>query len=282
MDFGLAGKVVFVTGASGGIGRAIAETFGAAGARLVLHGHTQTAELQAWLADQPFADRALTVGADITDPAALERAFDSALERFERVDVCVANAGVWPRAAELLHEASVERVRHTLEVNLGGAVWTARAFFAALARTGPRPDGQGASLVFTGSTAGRFGERHHADYATAKAGLYGLLNTLKNEIVHLDPYGRVNLVEPGWTVTHMVREELARPGTVESNLRTMPMRQLARAEDIARTILFLSSPRLARHVSGQSLTVAGGMEGRVQWELEDIDAEAIRARLAVN
>ncbi len=284
MDLGLEGKVVFVTGASGGIGRAVAEAFGEVGSRLVLHANARAAELERWLGDQAFAERALVVTADVTEPAAVELAFDAALERFGRVDVCVANAGFWPRPAELLHEASIERLRHTLDVDLGGAIWTARAFFKALARTGPRPAGEGAaegaSLVFTGSTAGRFGERHHADYAAAKAGLFGLVQSLKNEIVALDPWGRVNLVEPGWTVTHMVRPELDQPGALERTLRTMPLRQLGRAADVARAILFLSSPILARHVSGQTLTVAGGMEGRVLWETDDVDAASVRERLA--
>ena len=280
MDFQLADKVVFVTGASGGIGRAIATAFAGERARLVLHGHSQKDELERFVADQPWRERALCVRADVTDPSAIDRAFDAARERFGRVDVVCANAGVWPPAHELLHEASIERIRRTLETNLFGATWTARAFFRTLAATGPRDDGHGACLAFTGSTAGRFGEKHHADYAASKAGLLGLVRTLKNEIVELDPYGRVNMVEPGWTVTHMVRDELERDGAITGAVRTMPLRQLARAADIARTLLYLSSPALARHVSGEVITVAGGMEGRVQWGRDAVDEGAVRRRLA--
>jgi len=279
MDLQLTDHVVFVTGASGGIGRAIAEEFAAEGARLVLHGHANAGALEAWVAEQSWQARAECVGADVTDPAALERAFERALERFGRVDVLCANAGIWPKPHELLHEQSIERVRRTLDVNLMGSLWSARAFLRALHRTGPRSDGRGASLVFTGSTAGRFGEKHHADYAASKAGLYGLVRTLKNEIVELDPYGRVNMVEPGWTVTHMVRDELERDGAIAGVVRTMPVRQLARAKDIARTVLYLSSPALARHVTGEVVTVAGGMEGRVQWAADAIDEDAVRRRL---
>ena len=128
-------------------------------------------------------------------------------------------------------------------------------------------------------TAGIFGERHHADYACAKAGLTGLVATLKNEIVLIDPFARVNLVAPGWTATHMVRPELAESGTIQRITRTMPLRQLARATDIARMVALLSSPAASRHVSGQTITVAGGMEGRVLWNPEDVDEEKVRARL---
>lgn len=272
-------KVVLITGASGGIGRALAEAFAGEGARLVLHARGRIAELEARVASRPWRERAVCVAADVSRAGEVERAFARGVEAFGRIDACVANAGVWPREARLLHEASEERIRGVLDSNLFGALWTARAFLAALARCGPRPDGHGAALVFIGSTAGRFGERHHAEYAVSKAALYGLVRTLKNEIVALDPYGRVNMVEPGWTVTEMARRELDEPGTIRAVARTMPLRQLARAEDIARAVLFLASHGGARHVSGEVLTVAGGMEGRVQWDPSAIDEDAVRARL---
>ena len=77
----------------------------------------------------------------------------------------------------------------------------------------------------------------------------------------------------------MARPALSNPGTIAGVVRTMPLRQLARAKDIAATALWLASPRLARHVSGEVVTVAGGMEGRVRWEQGDVDEDAVRARL---
>jgi 3-oxoacyl-[acyl-carrier protein] reductase len=279
MDLELSDKVVLVTGASGGIGRALASAFAAEGASLVLTGHTQQAELERWLAEQTWRERALPWQVDVARPDQVHRAFDAARERFGRVDVAVANAGRWPREALLLHEAGEERIRATLEANLMGALWTARSFLATLAATGPRDDGHGTALCFIGSTAGRFGERQHAEYSVSKAGMYGLVRTLKNEIVALDPYGRVNMVEPGWTVTHMARAELDQPGTITSVTRTMALRQLGRAVDVARAVLFLCSPAMSRHVSGEVLTVAGGMEGRTLWGEADVDEDAVRRRL---
>ncbi len=278
MDLALADKVVFITGASGGIGRALAQEFAAEGCRLALHGHARSAELTAWLARQPFADRALGLSADVSDPLQVDEAMAATVARFGRVDICVPNAGVWIPPPLPLHEVPVDRIRQSLDVNLLGALWTARAFFAALARTGPRPDGHGASLTFLGSTAGRFGEAGHADYAAAKAGLHGLMLSLKNEIVRLDPFGRVNMVQPGWTVTHMARPALSEPGVIAKVVSTMPMQQLGRARDVARAIVMLSSPAASRHVSGEALTIAGGMEGRLQWTAADVDEEAVRRR----
>lgn len=280
MDLALTDKVVWITGASGGIGRALAEVFAAEGAFLALHGHTGFEGLEAWVAGQAWRERALLVRADVRDAPALERSARTIVERFGRIDVCLANAGKWPNEYRELHQLAPERLRDTLEVNLLGALFTARAFLGALRRTGPRPDGHGAALVFTGSTAGRFGEQGHADYAVAKAALHGAVRTLKNEIVRLDPFGRVNAVEPGWTVTHMARPALAQPGHVERAVRTMALRQLARARDIARTCAWLASPSAAAHVTGEIVAVAGGMEGRLLWNEDEVDRKAILERLA--
>ena len=279
MDLALADHVVLVTGASGALGRATAEAFAAEGARVALHGHTAADEMDAWLLGQPWRGRSMTVTGDLRSPDAMAAAVESVRAAWGRVDVCVANAGKWPAEDQRLDECSVERIRDTIEVNLLGSMWTARAFFACLAKTGPRTDGHGASLVFVGSTAGRFGERFHADYAAAKAGLVGLALSLKNEIVLLDPFARVNVVEPGWTIGHRPKPALERPGVITRVVRTMPLRQLGRAVDIAAAIVMLSSPAASRHVSGEVLTVAGGMEGRVLWGDDDVDEKAVRRRL---
>jgi len=279
MELALKDKVVWITGASGGIGRALAEAFAAEGALLGLHGHTGFETLTTWLADQPWRARALAQQADVRDAAALLRCAEELRARFGRIDVCCANAGKWPVEHRELHELDPARFSDTLAVNLHGALYTARAFLAVLAASGPRADGHGAALVFTGSTAGRFGERGHVDYAVAKAGLVGALKTLKNEIVRLDPAGRVNLIEPGWTVTHLARPALQQPGAVERVTRTMALRQLARARDIARTAVFLASPTAASHLTGETLTVAGGMEGRLLWDEHEVRRAEILARL---
>ncbi len=279
MDLGLEGKVVLITGASGGIGRALADAFAAEDARLVLTAHSRPEELARRVAAASWADRALCLRADASKPSEIDELARRAVAHFGRIDVAIANAGFWPREPELLHRATEERIRHAIDANLMTALFTARAFMAELERVGPRSDGHGASMCFIGSTAGRFGERHHCEYAVAKAGLYGLMRSLKNEIVELDPYARVNLVEPGWTVTEMARPELDRPGVIAKVVRSMPLAQLARAVDIARTVVFLSSPLASRHTTGQVLTIAGGMEGRTLREADDVDEARIRARL---
>ncbi len=270
--------VVWITGASGGIGLALAETFAGEGCRLALHAGRRREVLDAWVEERGLRDRVVVGAADVTDASALANLTGAARERFGRIDACVVNAGIWPPESCRLDQMDMPRIRRVIEVNLLGAMWTARAFMTALADTGPRSDELGASMCFIGSTAGRFGEAGHCEYAATKAAMYGLVRSLKNEIVELDPYARVNMVEPGWTVTPMAEAGLDGPGAIESVVETMPLRQLARAEDIARAVVVLCAPGLSRHVSGEVLTVAGGMEGRVQWRGEEVDVNRVRAR----
>jgi len=179
MQSGLAGKVALITGASGGIGRAIASALAAEGASVALHAHANGPALRNWVEQQDWKDQATVVSADVRQPGSIEAAMMSAAGSFGRVDVCVVNAGIWAPESGPLHELAESRIRNVVETNLLGATWTARAFLKSLAKTGPRDDGDGAALVFVGSTAGRFGEAGHAEYAISKAGLYGLLRSLK-------------------------------------------------------------------------------------------------------
>jgi 3-oxoacyl-[acyl-carrier protein] reductase len=119
------------------------------------------------------------------------------------------------------------------------------------------------SLVLVGSTAGIFGEAGHADYSSAKSAiLHGLLLSLKNEVVRAAPRARVNAVAPGWTQSRMTREALDEE-RVHQITRTMPLRKVANPEDVARQVVALASDEISGHVTGQIVTVAGGMEGRV-------------------
>lgn len=279
MDLGLKDKAVLVTGASGGIGRAVCEALAEEGARVVLHGHRGVDALRAWLAQQPWRDRAAVCAADVRDHGAFEAALRTATAPLGRLHGCVVNAGIWPPDDVPLVDLDPERIRGVLEVNVLGAFWTTRAFLRLLRDQGADPGGDGASVVFTGSTAAKFGERGHSDYAASKSALYGLMRSVKNEITALDPYGRANVVEPGWTVTEMTARNLDTPGVIERVVRTMPVQQLAATHDIAAAILWLLSPRAARHVSGETVTVAGGMEGRVLWEEGEVDPGGVRRRL---
>jgi len=253
VDTGLAGKVVLVTGGAGGIGSACVRAFAAEGARVVVHYNTSRERAEALAEDLPDA---IAIGADLTDPAQVDSLFTRARESRGPVEVCAAVAGVWPRADEPVWELPLERWEETLRANLTATFLTARAFLREVERTGH------GNLVLVGSTAGRFGEAGHADYAAAKSAIQvGLLLSLKNEIVRIAPRGRVNAVAPGWTYSPMTRGELD-PALVARISRTMALRKVAVADDVARAVVVLASDELSGHVTGELVTVAGGMEGR--------------------
>jgi 3-oxoacyl-[acyl-carrier protein] reductase len=253
METGLTGQVALVTGASGGIGSACARAFAAEGARVVVHYHSNRSRAEEIAAE---LEDAIALRADLREEDDVAALFAAAREQLGRVDVCVANAGVWPRDDEPAWQLPLERWEATLRANLTATFLTAKHFLAEVARN------EHGNLVLIGSTAGRFGEAGHADYAAAKAAIQvGLLLSLKNEIVRVAPLSRVNAVAPGWTFSPMTRGELD-PAVVERISRTMSLRKVATADDIARAVVVLASDVLSGHVSGELVTVAGGMEGR--------------------
>ncbi|HKY24963.1 MAG TPA: SDR family oxidoreductase [Gaiella sp.] len=254
MDTGLAGVGVVVTGASGGIGAACARAFAAEGARVLVH-YNRGEERARALADE--LGGAPAAQADLTREEDVDRLFAEARAALGRIEVCAAVAGVYPRDDVPVWELGLERFERTVAQNLTATFLTARAFLAGLA------EADGGALVLVGSTAGRFGEAGHADYAAAKAAIQGgLLLSLKNEAARLGPRVRVNAVAPGWTASPMTRGLLAEDD-VRRITRTMPLRKVATPEDVAAQVVVLSSERLSGHVTGELVTVAGGMEGRV-------------------
>jgi 3-oxoacyl-[acyl-carrier protein] reductase len=254
VDTGLAGQGVVVTGASGGIGAACARAFAAEGARVVVHYHR--GEERARAVARELGD-ATVAQADLTDEAAVDRLFAEARDALGTVDVCAAVAGVYPGEDVPVWELGLARFEETLRLNLTATFLTARAFLRETRATGA------GALVLVGSTAGRFGEAGHADYAAAKSAVQGgLLLSLKNEAARLGPRVRVNAVAPGWTASPMTRGMLEEDD-VRRITRTMPLRKVAVPEDVAGQVVVLASERLSGHVTGELVTVAGGMEGRV-------------------
>ena len=254
METGLVGKGVLVTGASGGIGGACARAFAAEGARVAVHFHRS---------EEPALELGAEIGAagvfgaDLTNEVDVDRLFAQVSASLGQIDICAAVAGVWPAADEPVWELPLARWEETLRANLTATFLTARGFLREVARNGH------GSLVLVGSTAGRFGEAGHADYAAAKAAIQvGLLASLKNEIVRIAPRGRVNAVAPGWTESPMTRG-LVDGEAVRRISRTMALRKVGQPEDVAAQVVILASDVLSGHVSGQLITVAGGMEGRV-------------------
>ena len=241
------GKRVLVTGASGGIGSACVREFIGEGADVVAHYNRGRKRAEA-LGDVQL------VQADLTREDEVERLFEDA----GTLDACAAVAGIWPSEDVPLWDLPLERWEETVRGKLTATFLTARGFLRSLERTGH------GSLVLVASTAGVFGEAGHADYAAAKSAVaYGLMLSLKNEVVRVAPGARVNCVCPGWTSSPMTRAEVDDPETVDRVTRTMALRKVATPEDVARQIVVLASDEISGHVTGEMVVVAGGMEGRM-------------------
>src|SRR5436309_903427 len=271
MNTHLSGKVVVITGASGGIGSAIAKQFTAEGAKLTLHyrsGKARVAALQRELGNA----ESLVVRADLTDESQAKQLFAQTVKRFGRVDTLIANAGWWETRDVPLHQMPLEQWRRTIEGVLTTTFLSVREFLRLVARQ------KRGNAVLIASTAAVFGEAGHADYAAGKAAIaYGLTRTLKNEIVRLAPHtadycgGRINCICPGWTIVPRNARKLANRAGVRKVTATMAIPQIGRSEDMANAAVFLASDRLARHITGQTIVIAGGMEGRLLWQPQEID-----------
>jgi 3-oxoacyl-[acyl-carrier protein] reductase len=268
MQTNLTNRVVLVTGASGGIGGEVVRTFVQEGARVVAH-FGEHADRAAALANE-LGPACVPLGADLTLEAEVERLFAEIETGLGPVEVLVANAGQWPPDDVPLQDLTLKQWQATIDANLTSVFLCLREFFRGIVKhrlTDP-------AAVLVGSTAAVFGEAGHADYAAAKAGLtYGLARSLRNEIGRIAPRGRVNVVCPGWTFTPMTQTLAADRERVRQVLQTIPLRKVGRPEDVAMAILYLASSRLAGHVSGQVLTVAGGMEGRILYKEDEVDPE---------
>jgi 3-oxoacyl-[acyl-carrier protein] reductase len=270
---GLAGKVVLVTGAGGGIGSAIARGFIAEGASIILHYRRSAATCQAIAREARKAGlRALPVKADLTREPEVRRLIATAVKTFGRIDILVANAASWEARDVPLQKMSLRQWRSTLDGVLTSAFLTTREFLRVVAK-----QRQG-NVVLISSTAGVFGEAGHADYASAKSALaYGFPRSLKNEMSRLAPHtkdycgGRINAICPGWTVVPRLAAKLGDKKAIRKVTATMALPQLGRPDDVANTAVFLASDRLARHITGQTIVLAGGMEGRWLWQPDEVN-----------
>ena len=252
---------VLITGASGGIGRTLVSEFLDRGWFVGIQFRGDETEAKRLAALAP--DRTSLHRADLSQEPEVAAMFSGA-----PFDALVANAGKYESRSCGIHELSLEQWECTFQNNTRSAFLCLKHFLKSQVGRGARE----CSVVLLGSTAGEFGEAFHADYSASKAALKGLMLSAKNEIARICPAGRINMVSPSWTLTPMARDFLSDSAAIARSLQTKPIRKLVRAEDVAKAVAFLADPALSGMITGHNLVVTGGMEGRVLWSPEEIDA----------
>jgi NAD(P)-dependent dehydrogenase (short-subunit alcohol dehydrogenase family) len=197
-------------------------------------------------------------------------AFEASTSKFGTPCILVANAGITDESTHPpIWEIDAEKYDKVHAVNVRGAFLMIKHFLRTVKKqqeaTGQELEN--VAVVVTGSETGVFGQEGHVEYAGGKAGLqYGLVRTVKNEIVRLNSKARINAVAPGWVNTSLIGDRLDDPKEMWAECQaTVALKKIAQPEDVARAMAFLASHRAAGHISGVCLEVTGGMEGRVIW-----------------
>ncbi|MDG1544813.1 MAG: SDR family NAD(P)-dependent oxidoreductase [Candidatus Poseidoniia archaeon] len=253
MNSDLEGKVVLVTGGAGGIGSVISKSFAEQGAKVIVH-YNNSKENAEKISKEI---NGFAVNADLTDSEQTKELFNSIIQREGKIDICIANAGKYPKDYAPLWEIESDRWNNTVSTNLSLTYNTSRYFLKHAAET------KKGSLVLIGSTAGLYGEAGHADYAAAKGAITsGLLRTMKNDAALIGNGVRVNAIAPGWTVSQKKIDEGLDQTRVNRITSTMSLKKLAKPEDVANSAIMLASDYLSGHITGQVIEIAGGMEGR--------------------
>ncbi|KAF2809689.1 polysaccharide deacetylase family protein-like protein [Mytilinidion resinicola] len=274
----LEGLHVFVTGAAGGIGSSIVTEFLAQGCSVTGHDLRQNTAL----APSP---RLHVVQGDISDESSIEKCMTDARERFGPIHILAANAGITDESNEYpIWEMPAELWDRTYAVNVRGTFLTIKHFLrsADICQKEAKAELPNLAIVVTGSECGKFGQAGHVEYASGKAGLqYGLVRSVKNEIVRLNSAARINAVAPGWVDTPLIEGRLDDPKEMYREAQaTVPLQKIAKPTDVARTVAFLASHRAAGHISGQCISVDGGMEGRIVWSESEIGQRTEDVQLA--
>ncbi len=240
-------SVALITGASRGIGRAIAVDLARTGAEIAIVGRDVAAleeTAAAARAARPEA-RVLTLPADVADPAAVEGFVKRTLEEFGRIDIAVANAG---QAVDgLIVRAKPADIDTMLDVNLKSA------FYLVTAVARPMMKQRAGAIVLVSSIVGIAGNAGQAAYAASKAGLLGLAKSVAKELGSRNV--RVNAVAPGLIETAMTE---SMPEQARAHyLATIPLGRAGNPEDVSGVVTFLCSDA-ARYVTGQTIVVDGG------------------------
>jgi 3-oxoacyl-[acyl-carrier protein] reductase len=242
----LAGQVAVVTGASRGIGRAVAIALAAAGAQVVVnYARSSTAADEVVAEIVAAGGSAVAIQADVSQADQVDGLINGTLEKFGRVDVLVNNAGI--TRDTLLLRMKLEDWQAVIDLNLTGVFLCTRAVAKIMLKQ------RSGRIINIASVAGQMGNPGQANYSAAKAGVIGFTKTVAKELASRGI--TANAVAPGFIETDMT-DDL---GNTDEIRKFIPLGRFGQPEDIAGMVRFLAADPAAAYITGQVFNVDGGM-----------------------
>jgi 3-oxoacyl-[acyl-carrier protein] reductase len=250
MQISLKGDVAVVTGGSRGIGAATVRVFVDTGAKVVFnYRRASRAAKDVIESCKGMEGRAFAQQADVSSMAGARRLVDAAVRRFGKLDILVANAGIWNTNPLPIEKMTEKQWDEMIAINLKGVYTVVRHAVPHMMRQ------KRGRIIVVSSTAGQRGEAFHTHYGASKGGLISFVKGLSTELAR---HGiLVNGIAPGWVATDMCTEVLNDKREYKEVISAIPLRRFARPEEIALPILFLASP-MTTFITGEILNVNGG------------------------
>ena len=269
MNLSLNSKVALITGGSRGIGAAAVSLFVEAGAKVVFNYQSAKPQADA-LVEKCGQANCRAVQCDLSTTTAAEQLVTSAVQAFGRLDILVANHGIWPPEDAPVDRLSDDQWHRTIAINVDSVFGLVKHAVAQMKKqrsqqpqsslggqsaTADQPATLAGHIVLVSSTAGQRGEAFHCDYAASKGAIISMVKGLSTELARDNI--RVNCVAPGWVATDMSAAALNDPPTRAKVFATIPLGRVATPEEIAGPILFLCTAH-AGFVTGEIFNVNGG------------------------
>ncbi len=241
----LQGQVAIVTGASRGIGRAIAAALSASGAKVVVNYASSSTAADALVAEITAAGGdAIAVQADVSQSGQVDALFETVMNQWGRIDILVNNAGI--TRDTLLLRMKLEEWQAVIDLNLTGVFLCTKAASKIMLKQ------KSGRIVNIASVAGQMGNPGQANYSAAKAGVIGFTKTVAKELASRGI--TVNAVAPGFITTDMTEGLEA-----EGILKFIPLGRYGKSDEVAGLVRFLAADPAAAYITGQTFNVDGGM-----------------------
>ena len=247
----LSDKVALVSGGSRGIGAATVRLFAAAGAKVAFNYRSAHAEAEALA---KACGDCHPIASNLGHPEAARALVAETVRHFGRLDILVANHGVWPEQDVAIDRMSDEQWRSTMSIHLDGVFGLVKQSVAQI-KSQPRTNGPAGHIVLISSTSGQRGEAYHCDYSATKGAIISMTKGLSTELAPFGIY--VNCVAQGWVDTEMSAGALASPDSGPTIRATIPLGRVGRPEEIAAPVLFLCTEH-AGFITGEVFNVNGG------------------------